>query len=116
MGRPIRPSGAGDDSSGRTWGLSGNGVIYLAFSLIGCIWLTFFIRSTLKAPWAWACGIGILPFFLTLTYWLLFIEGKRKSYVRDCAEGLAGGDYWVAQPEIAPPTKLRTVFPEEDRG
>ncbi|MDD4932083.1 MAG: hypothetical protein PHO89_01265 [Methylacidiphilaceae bacterium] len=110
MSRPVRPTGASDDSSGKTWGLSGEGVILVAFAIIGSIWFVMTLRSGLHWSWGASCGVGISPTILTIAWWLIFKEGKRKSYQWDVYEAFLGGDFWTRQPELRPRQRLRPMW------
>ena len=82
----LTDTNAADDSAGSVWGLDGNLFIPVVASAAGSIGIVLVLFSAFHANWLLSAVVGALPFVLTLSYVLLFKQGKPPGYDIDLFE------------------------------
>ena len=104
MNLRLTDTNAADDSKGSVWGLDGNlfmPVVASAAVSIGVILLLF---GLLHVHWLVSALIGGVPFGGTLTYVLLFKQGKPPGYDRDLF------DLWINGRGFSPVVSSQESF------
>lgn len=88
----LTDTNAADDSGGSVWGLDGNLFLPVVASATVSIGLLLMLFSFLHADWFVSALIGSIPFIGTLSYVLLFKQGKPPGYDIDLIE------FWIVGP------------------
>ncbi len=83
---------AADDSAGSVWGLDGNLFLPVVASATTSVGLLLALFSFLHVDWFLSALIGAIPFIGTLSYVLLFKQGKPLGYDLDLFE------LWIVGP------------------
>ena len=100
MNLRLTDTNAADDSGGSVWGLDGNlfmPVVVAAAASIGVLLLLF---GLFHVHWLVSTLIGAIPFGGTLTYVLLFKQGKPPGYDRDLFDLWTSGRGFSPWPSI----------------
>ena len=79
----LTETNAADDSGGSVWGLDGNLFMPVVASAAISIGVLLLLFALLHVHWLVSTLIGAVPFAGTLTYVLLFKQGKPPGYDRD---------------------------------
>ena len=82
----LTDTNAADDSAGSVWGLDGNLFMPVVASAALSIGVILILFSFLHVAWWISFPLGAVPFGATLTYVLLFKQGKPPGYDRDLLE------------------------------
>jgi hypothetical protein len=82
----LTDTNAADDSAGSVWGLDGNLFMPVVASAALSIGVVLILFSFLHVAWWISFPLGAVPFGTTLTYILLFKQGKPPGYDRDLFE------------------------------
>jgi hypothetical protein len=82
---------AADDSGGSVWGLDGNLFMPVVASAALSIGVVLILFAMFHVYWLVSFAIGAIPFAGTLTYVLLFKQGKPPGYDRDLFDLWATG-------------------------
>jgi hypothetical protein len=92
----LTDTNAADDSGGSVWGLDGNLFMPVVAAAAVSIGVVLILYAMLHVHWLVSFLIGAIPFALTLTYVLLFKQGKPPGYDRDVF------DLWTTGRGFAP--------------
>ena len=85
----LTDTNAADDSAGSVWGLDGNLFMPVVASAAFSIGVILMLFSFLHVVWWVSFPLGTAPVGGTLTYVLLFKQGKPPGYDRDLFE------FWI---------------------
>ena len=92
----LTETNAADDSGGSVWGLDGNLFMPVVASAAISIGVLLLLFALLHVHWLVSTLIGAVPFAGTLTYVLLFKQGKPPGYDRDLF------DLWISGRGFSP--------------
>lgn len=95
---------AADDSGGSVWGLDGNLFMPVVASAALSIGVVLVLFGMFHVHWLVSFVIGAVPFVGTLTYVLLFKQGKPPGYDRDLF------DLWTTGRGFAPVASNQDSF------
>lgn len=90
-GLRFTDTNAGDDSSGRAFGLEGNLYLPIVIGLIGGVALFALLSLGLHVNFGLGAGAAALPLLAVLGWITLLKQGKPAGYDRDRLEQCAGG-------------------------
>src|SRR6202020_1651016 len=82
----LPDTNAADDSAGSVWGLDGNLFMPVVASAAISIGVILILFSLFHVVWWLSFPFGAVPFGATLSYVLLFKQGKPPGYDRDLFE------------------------------
>jgi hypothetical protein len=82
----LTDTNAADDSAGSVWGLDGNLFMPVVASAALSIGVILILFSVLHIVWWLSFPIGFIPFVATLSYVVLFKQGKPPGYDQDLFE------------------------------
>lgn len=91
MNLRLTDTNAADDSGGSVWGLDGNLFMPVVASAAVSVGVLLLLFAVLHVYWLISALIGAVPFCGTLTYVLLFKQGKPPGYDRDLFDLWARG-------------------------
>jgi hypothetical protein len=91
MNLRLTDTNAADDSGGSVWGLDGNLFMPVVASAAISIGVFLLLFALFHVHWLVSALIGAVPFGGTLTYVLLFKQGKPPGYDRDLFDLWASG-------------------------
>ena len=100
----LTETNAADDSGGSVWGLDGNLFMPVVASAAISIGVLLLLFALLHVHWLVSTLIGAVPFAGTLTYVLLFKQGKPPGYDRDLF------DLWISGRGFSPVVSNQDSF------
>jgi hypothetical protein len=100
----LTDTNAADDSGGSVWGLDGNLFMPVVASAAISIGVLLLLFALLHVHWLVSALIGAVPFAGTLTYVLLFKQGKPPGYDRDLF------DLWISGRGFSPVASNQDSF------
>ncbi len=100
----LTDTNAADDSAGSVWGLDGNLFMPVIASAVLSIGVLMVLFGLFQVVWWLSFALGAVPFVLTLSYVLLFKQGKPPGYDRDLFE------LWILGPGFSFNARQQTAF------
>lgn len=107
----LTDTNAADDSAGSVWGLDGNLFIPVVASAALSIGLLLVLFGAFHVHWLISALLGALPFVGTMSYVLLFKQGKPPGYDRDLFEFWITGQGFSLTASQQPPFRCHSQTP-----